>query len=267
MHELRKRFQGVLRRAKLPEDVGLHFGGGMDSLCILFSMFDLGIRPTLYTYCVRGVKNRDLRNSMAIAKQYGLTHRIGWVDPDMNAVLATIRFLIVEMDITVPVPLQCMHGQMYLVDKVTQSVCVHGAYADGSMGSARRVCIQKARHDKVWFDRWRREMYDGPNTGGAIVLTRLYKRYGKRVFFPYFQHAIRQYFMHHTWAELNRPRYKQHMLDAFPETEPWYRQRESQQVASGIRAIHRRLLLSNVNEKNRKAPHSFYKDLKAHWSA
>ena len=54
------------------DKVAILFSGGMDSLSILFTCLDLGIKPTLYSFYLKSYESQDIKSSRAIAKAYDL---------------------------------------------------------------------------------------------------------------------------------------------------------------------------------------------------
>ena len=54
------------------ENVALLFSGGMDSLSLLLSCLDVGIKPTLYSFKIENIDSDDIKASRRIASIYGL---------------------------------------------------------------------------------------------------------------------------------------------------------------------------------------------------
>lgn len=69
-----------------------------------------------------------------------------------------------------------------------------------------------------------------------------------------------------TWDEMNRPRLKwiivKEYQDYYKQLGKYYSPRGSQQLVSGVRNLHDKLIFTRVNTKHRKSVAWIYKDMK-----
>ena len=72
---------------------------------------------------------------------------------------------------------------------------------------------------------------------------------------PYLDERVKDYFYQFTWDELNKPKQKQHIRDAFPELKKFgnIKPHLNLQLASGVDKVSETLLNSpEINFRNRK---------------
>lgn len=56
--------------------VAILFSGGLDSLSLLLSCLDIGIKPVLYTFFLESYESSDIKSSRNIAKIFGLVRLV-----------------------------------------------------------------------------------------------------------------------------------------------------------------------------------------------
>jgi asparagine synthetase B (glutamine-hydrolysing) len=266
MHELKSKIQHVLRREIYDvNDVGLLFSGGTDSLTCLFSLLDMGISPTLYTFHLEGNIHLDVIVSKKVAEYYGLRHVIITIPDDINRLQDDVKFIVKELPVDRKTNIQCVFPFLYVLPNITESTVVSGLCADDLFGTAKSVAI-KASKDKEVFDTIRKKTLSSLNSSAYLpIKTLIEDMHDKKFVTPYRDRRVIDYFFRFSWSELNKPKQKQISLDAFAEEfseQDIYRKNSNLQVGSGIREYHNKLINTPLNKLNRNRVDEIYKDLK-----
>lgn len=239
------------------------FSGGTDSLCMLWTALDLGHRPVLYHYVVEGHVSGDRRRVKAIADFYSLPLTVATIPLDVENLKWYVRRIIND-GIHGKVNIQCMHGHYHLAPLVCETQILNGSGVDGLYGVYRQMAIA-SRKDPAAFQKMRLKYLDDPNSDAMVYQSKLYNSCGVKSLFPYTCEPIRRLLMSRTWDQMNRPRSKwiicQHYQREFGAFQGLWRPRGSQQIEAGTRALHDKLIITELNTKYRKRVDEIYKDI------
>ena len=245
------------------KDIALLFSGGTDSSCILFSLLDLGIKPALYIYVVQGAMSEDWKRARIASDKFGLKLTVCVIPYDTEALIRDIKRLI-KCGVEGKVNTQCMHGNLYMLEKIKEKLAFNGSGVDGLYGTYRDMAI--IAKDGVLFMKKQLEHLRNENDDGMAYLRQFYHKEGIRIAFPYREGNITRYLVGKTYGEMNRPRLKwiivKEYQDYYKQLGKYYSPRGSQQLISGVRTFHDKLINSRVNTKNRKSVAWIYKDMK-----
>lgn len=244
------------------KDIALLFSGGTDSSCILFSLLDLGIKPALYTYVVQGAVSEDWKRAHIASDKFGLK-LTGCVIPyDTEILIGDVKRLI-NCGVEGKVNIQCMHGNLYMQEKIKEKLAFNGSGVDGLYGTYRDMAI--IAKDGVLFMRKQLEHLRNENDDGMAYLRQFYHEADIKIVFPYRESNITRYLVGKTRSEMNSPRLKwiivKEYQDYYRQLGKYYSPRGSQQLVSGVRTFHDKLINSRVNTKNRKSVAWIYKDM------
>lgn len=259
---MRAELVSAIRRSLPSGPVALSLSGGTDSLCLLFTLLELKVRPTCYTYRVGDILTEDLKRAMYITAHYNLPLFVASIPDDLTQLLADVRVL-VQRGYRGKVGIQCMHGHMYLAKQVQERVIYNGSGVDGLYGSYKQFALDGSARDKVLFDRHRRKHLDNPNDDAMEYQTKEYGLHGVKVAFPYRDSAVVRWLMERSYIDLMKPRYKWATVGEYPEFQQHkglYRPRGSQQIVAGTRALHEKLLTSTMNRGHARVQ-EVYKDV------
>lgn len=248
----------------LPQPVALSLSGGTDSLCLLFTMLEVGILPVCYNYVVDGFPSGDSARAKVVCQANGLILKTALIPNDLDAVIADVRTLIAS-GIRGKVGIQCMHGHMKLAPAVTERIIVNGSGVDGLYGSYKQFAFDGSHTSKAIFDAHRAKHLQDPNDDAMVYQTECYGRHGAQVVYPYRTQPVVDWLMARSYAELMKPRYKAATVAEFPEFREYkhlYRPRGSQQIEAGTRALHERLLSHSINRGHSRVQ-EVYKDMEA----
>lgn len=264
----------MLREAGNSNNVALSLSAGTDSSIILFTLLDLGCKPTCYTYYLEGTNSRDWNLAQQLAAHYGLTVVGCPIPNDLNSLCTDVKTLIHTHHIKGKVAIQCCHGHLYVAQQVTERYIFNGSGVDGIYGCYRQFVLSGASKNKTLFDNMRNKHLAKPNDDAMLDQQRIYNHYGSnhggtQVFFPYRNKSILDYLMSLSWAQINSPKWKyvavRDYLEHFQATDH-YRQRGSQQLVAGVREFHDNLLHSPLNKHGRDKVTKIYVDVEAEGS-
>ncbi len=249
------------------DKVAIAFSGGTDSSCLLFSLLELGFRPTLYTYVVTGYASNDLVRAQMVSKAFNLSLVISVIPDNIDSLVSDVR-RIVSDGIRGKVNIQCMHGHYYVAQNVKERLIFNGSGIDGLYGAYRTFAYDGSHKDKVVFDRVRRRKHlDNPNDDAMEYQRDCYAKFDVNVIYPYRQGNIIDFLMGLSWPQINKPSMKwiavrDYQLE-FGGLKGYYRPRGSQQIEAGIRTLHNRLLRTPLNAMGRRRVDEIYKDIAA----
>jgi asparagine synthetase B (glutamine-hydrolysing) len=245
--------------------IGLHFSGGTDSLCMLFSCLDLGVKPTLYTYYLKGNVSEDLQMARDVKSAFSVPLVEVPCPANMEYLERDVKYLLKQYDIKGSVNLQCCWGQLHLRCVVGEKLILNGSGVDGLYGVYKHMLMKGIRKDKRLFDIEREKYHNDPYADGIRYCEEMYIEYGIRVVFPYMSNAIYNYLTNLSWDEMNKPCYKYIIVKDYEEyfkQHEIYRKRGSQNLVSGIKQFHEKLLSRKINKNKRTRLLDLYRDIK-----
>lgn len=245
-------------------DVALLFSGGTDSLTCLFSLLDLGIRPTLYSFHLENVIHKDIEVSKLVAEYYELPHNIIVIDRNIERLKHDVKYLVETFKITRKTNVQCTYPFLHVLPQIKEKYVVSGLCADDLYGTAKSVAI-KGGKDKNKLDEIRMKTLSNLDSSAYRPIKELVENvFNKKFVAPYRSEEIIDYMMKFSWEEMNRPKQKQiayfSYLNYF-ENQPIYRKNTNLQVGSKIREWHSELVNTDLNKNNRHRVDEIYKDL------
>lgn len=229
------------------KDVALLFSGGTDSLSVLFTLLDLGIKPTLYTFRLNEYLSNDYLVAEKVAKHYNLKFK-GLVIPyDKQQIKSDIFYLIKKFKTKRKTIIECSYPFIYLSKMITEEKILSGLSADSNYGTPASMSI-KFNNDYQGFVKAKKKIFSDINSDGYFAIKTLIETDSKKFFTPYRDPQIVNFFMKHTWKELNKPMQKWFIVkiwqDRFNELR-CYRKNSNLQVESKIRERMKSILNSN----------------------
>lgn len=251
-------------KIKDKSSVAVLFSGGTDSLTCLFSLMDLGIKPTLYSFHLENIIHKDIEISKQVADFYNLHHEIIEIDKDIDQLKADVKYLVETFNITRKTNVQCTYPFLHVLPRVKEKYVISGLCADDLYGTAKGVAI-KGGKNKQLFDQIRRKTLDNLNSSAYKPIRELVENIHNKIFIaPYREKEIIDFMFRFSWSELNKPRQKQIAYDAYQnffDKQNIYRRNTSLQVGSKIREWHSELVESDLNKNRRHRVDEIYKDL------
>jgi len=256
----------ICRMVRNQSSVALSFSSGTDSLALLFSCLDLGIRPVLYTYYVKDRPSEDLTRAHNLAERLSLPFYKVSIPNEPQSVLRQVKELLM-LGVKGKVNIQCCQGHLNLAPHVKEHIILNGSGVDGLYGSYKSMLLKGCRKDKREFDKLRLKHLSNPNDDAMLDQKEIYFRLNSncQVIYPYRESNVIDYLMGCSWEEINWPRMKEITVKEFPEIQEFkiYCPRGSQQIVAGTRSLHQELVSSRVfNPKHFTNVISIYNDLK-----
>ena len=252
------------REIENKNDVALLFSGGTDSLTCLFSLLEIGITPTLYSFHLEGVVHKDIEVSRQVADYYNLKHNIIEIKRDIEQLKQDVIYIVKTFDVTRKTNVQCTYPFVHVLPNIKEKYVVSGLCADDLYGTSKSMSIKCAK-DKNVFDEIRNKIFSNLNSSAYRSIKELTETIHEKKFItPYRDEEIINYMMQFSWSELNKPKQKQlsysSYLDYY-EKQKIYRKNTNLQVGSKIREWHSELVNTDFNKNNRKRVDEIYKDL------
>lgn len=243
--------------------VALLFSGGTDSLTCLFSLLELNIKPTLYTFHLEDIIHKDVEISKKVANHFKLKHVIIEIPRNIEQLKKDVIYLTQELNLTRKTNIQCTYPFLYTIPKVEENIIASGLCADDLYGTSKSMSI-KYSNDKIGFNKARNKIFNNEYSSAYKPIKDLVEKYNKTFLTPYRCNDVINYFMKFSWQELNKPKQKQVALNSYKkyfDELNVYRKNSNLQVESKIREWHDELLKTELNKNNRKRVDEIYKDL------
>lgn len=251
----------IIKNIKNKKDVALLFSGGMDSLSILLSCIELGIRPHLYTFALSNYESEDIIQSRKIAKIFDLDMTEIIIDVDECNLIDDIRFIINRFKVKKKTQIQCIHPFIYIIPQIQEDVILTGLCADDLYGTARSIA--KYSKEKDVFNKIRLEKHKDVNASSFKQIKLLCEDHFKALLAPYKEDSnISEMMLKLSYIDLNSPKQKNIMYEAYKEElskYKLYRKSSNLQCNSNIREWHDTLLQeSSINRNGFKSVVGIY---------
>lgn len=261
---IRKIINGILNDEITDKNsVALLFSGGTDSLTCLFSLLDIGVKPTLYSFHLEGIEHEDIIVSKKVSKYYNLNHVIVEIPKDLIRLKEDVVYLTKTMKLNRKTNVQCSYPFLHVLPKVNEKYVVGGLCADDLYGTSKSMSIKYAK-DKVGFDVARKKIFENQLSSAYAPIKSIVEMNGKKFITPYRDGKLINFFMSKSWEELNKPKQKQVAVSNYKEYFDElnvYRRNTNLQVGSKIREWHNELIATDLNVNNRNRVDEIYKDL------
>jgi DNA-cytosine methyltransferase len=196
--------------------IALLLSGGIDSISVGLALQAAGKNVHAYTMQLEGCSSGDLRTAQLVAHQMGWRHSVISV-PTAHIADDFIR-LAVEHACHRKVQFECSFPLMYAFPAIEETEIFSGFNADDHYGNTREAILEhdrrrKAGHDarvrQAWFDAYRkshldrvRDLDSGDTWGFA---QRLASRAGKRLYDPYLDERVEDFFLPLSHEQLAGP--------------------------------------------------------------
>ena len=239
--------------------VALFLSGGIDSASLLFALQEAGKQVTCYSFMLDGKASTDFLLARRNARAFGAEF-VPVLLPRSLASLKADLLTLSRLGAKKKTDFECGWPMLYAYAAVREGVVFSGMGADG------HFCISKKGmlHYRDRVDEFRRVTFSNPSYAQQPLHRAMSHRLGKVAVLPYVTKEMQSVFHGLTWDQVNRPKQKQPILDAFPEQ---YRRitilphTNLQLGDSGIADHFRCLLSSDWNTGGWKSPVGIYNTL------
>jgi asparagine synthetase B (glutamine-hydrolysing) len=243
------------------ESVGLLLSGGIDSASILFALQELGKRVTAYSFMLDNHMSTDFALARRNAKAFGVRFVPVFLPRDLPALKRDLYELARTKRVEKKTDFECGWPMLHVYAAVEEDVVASGMGADGHFCISKKGMI----HYRDRIDEFRLGLYRSPGYAQRPLHEWLAAKHGKTIALPYLSDAMRAAFLGTTWNQVNRPRQKQPILDAFPRDFARMKvlphvnlQLGDSRIAEHMQKI---LLRSDWNQRSAKSVVSIYNDL------
>lgn len=236
----------LIEEIKNKDSVALLFSGGVDSLSMLFSCFDVGIRPTLYCFTTDGYISEDLMASRKVADIFGLSLKEIYVPTDIATIKEDVYRLMDRFKIRKPTQIQCTQPFLYVAAAIKEEYAVSGICADDILGNFRACAVVKKDIGQYYSKRY--VAFNDIEKSSFCYIRDVFKDVGVKLIAPYKTNKkLAEFLFSKNFDDLHRPKQKQLTLDYYKEIEQngLYRKSSNAQVNSRIREEHLKLLTAN----------------------
>lgn len=192
--------------------VALFLSGGVGSASVLFSLLKAGKKVTAYSFMLDGKMSTDFALARRNAREFGVEFVPVLLPRDIASLKRDIKEL-ASLGAKKKTDFECGWPMLHAYAAVRQRVVFSG------MGDDGHFCISKKGllHYKNRIDVFRAKTYGNPWYVQQPLHHRLAARLGKVAILPYVSKEMQAMFRGKSWDEVNRPKQKQPVLDAFPE--------------------------------------------------
>lgn len=197
------------------DNVGILLSGGVDSLSLGFAAHRLGKKITAYTFHLEGDKSYDANKAEEVSKEFGWECKTVVV-PTTNLKDDFLR-LVRNYDCRKKTHFECTFPFLYVFPHIKESYLLSGIGADGYYGVSKKAVLH-FKEPKEKFDQFRRNYFTPFNVTGFRQIEQLSNERDIKLVHPYIYHDdVREFFFKYDWFELNQPKQKQVVRDAFKE--------------------------------------------------
>ena len=242
------------------EDVALLFSGGMDSLSLLISCIDLGIKPHLYTFYLDNYVSEDIKASREIANIFNLKLTEIKINTSQDRLIKDVKYIIKKFGVTKKTAIQCIHPFIYVIPEIKEKYVLSGLCADDLYGTPRSMA--KLCDDVEKFNELRlKKLKDETSSSYSYIRDMLHE--ANKIFIAPYKtcEEISCYMMKLSYKDMNRPKQKNIMYEDYKDVldkYKLYRRNSNLQCNSKIREWHDLLLESEENINNNKSVTGIY---------
>ena len=242
------------------ERVALLLSGGIDSSALLFSLLSVGKKVTAYTFMLDGRLSTDFKVARQTAKTFGVDFVPVFLPTSID-ILKRDLFRLANLGARKKTQFECFWPMLYAYETVRERAVFSGLNAGLHFCLTKKGMIHQ-RHDMEAF---RRRAYSLTNLSQEDLHNRFAASLGKQAIGPYRSKRFETVFSGSTWNDLNKPKPKQPIYDAFPrETQRVKIYKADYQLGdSGIQAHFLRLLETDWNLDGWKNPVGIYNAIRA----
>lgn len=232
---MKQRFQQVrdelIRQVEHLPSAAVLLSGGIDSTVMVLACLAAGVPVTAYTFVLEGRMSTDFSLARANAERLsvphvpiflprGATHLVEYVRWAVRPIQKGGLGLMRKSDI------ECTWPIWWAISAVDQhSVAAtrakHSDYiligigADTHFGLSKKAAIMRCGHDTAALERYRVERFAGGASTQERVFDHLAEQKELLTLYPFLSKPMREIFRNVSWVDLNYPRQKADLHDAF----------------------------------------------------
>ena len=239
--------------------VAILFSGGLDSLSILLSCLDIGVKPTLYTFYLETYESSDIKSARRIADLFGLSLTEVPIKQEISTLISDVEYIVNRFHTYKKSAVQCIHPFIYAKRYIKEKYVLSGLCADDLYGTSKHMSIISKDYEQ--FQNERTKKVKDPISSGYKYIKSIFN--DKIFIAPYKEcKELIDYFMSLNYKSMNSPKQKYITYTSYrDEIERYglYRRNENLQCASNIREYHDDLLKTNLNTNGYKIVTPIYR--------
>ena len=233
--------------------VGVLLSGGVDSLSIAFALDNIGKDVYAYSFRLDRHDNYDNETAKRACEIFGWIHTECIVDT--THLERDFKNLAVTYECKKKTHFECVFPFLYVYPYVEQKAVFTGWGADGYYGVSKKAMMHY-KEPKEKFDEFRKDYHLPDKTAGLKWHNKIAEFYGKTHYYPYMDKPIMDFFYSKDWYELNKPKQKNHVREAYKKQFDKIGRvlpHRNLQLESGVDKVFEELLDNKtINYKNRK---------------
>ena len=236
----------------VPDDeIAVLLSGGVDSVSCAIGAYNVGKVVNAYSF------HLDTHETYDFHKAKEISEIMGWNFTGVSVPTNDLEndwFRLRELGCKKKTHYECVWPFLYVYPKIKEKYVLTGWGADGYHGVSKKA-VMHYKHPKEKFDQFRDDYFLPEKTAGLKWHLTVAEKYDKVMINPYLDKRVKDYFYQFTWNELNKPKQKQHIRDAFPELNRFgsIKSHLKLQLASGVDKVFETLLNNpEINFKKRK---------------
>ena len=245
----------------IPEsEVAILLSAGIDSTSLLFALLESGKKVTAYSFMLDGKVSTDFSLARKNAKTFGCEFVPVFLPLDIEVLIEDLRRL-KQLGAQKKTDFECGWPMLYAYAAVKEYVVASGMGADG------HFCISKKGmlHFRDKIDEFRLNLYNSRSYAQRPIHEAIAAQLNKRPELPYLSQEMKEQFLGTSWAQVNKPKQKQPIIDAFADSFQRLKilpHTNLQLGDSGIAQHFESLLKSRLNTEGHKSVVSIYNRLK-----
>ena len=194
-------------------DVAVLLSGGIDSASCMFALLEVGKNPFAYSFVLQGNLSTDFSLARRNARAFNIPFTPIILPSDIEQLKLDVRKLN-TLGARSKTDYECSWPMLYAYPAIKQTAIFSGLGADGHFCISKKGMI----HYRNRIDEFRNNLYGNERYAQVFMHKNLARLHRKESYIPYLCDEMKSEFIGTTWDEVNRPRQKQPILNAFPES-------------------------------------------------
>lgn len=238
-----------IKKSVPTEECAILLSGGVDSLSVAFAAERLGKKITAYSFKIKDIPSYDYEFAKTLCERNKLyTDNWKFVGIEIDLANFEERFIeLVLLGCVKKTHFECVFPFLYVYPQIKEKYVLSGWAADGYFGVSKKANIHY-KHTKELFDEFRNDYFQPENQAGYLWHKKVSDMYNKVFVTPYLSNPVKEFFYQYDWEELNKPKQKHHIREAFIEFSHMPKPAKPHmnlQIGSGITKEFERLVLPN----------------------
>jgi asparagine synthetase B (glutamine-hydrolysing) len=202
----------------IPQQPAVALSGGIDSTSVLFALQELDKDPRAYTFHVEGHESTDLRISRDVCRTFDVPFTPVELPTDLATIKQDTYSIINGLGYRSKTDIECIWPFMYLLPEINEQALATGSCADGHFVISREAMLNGIDKSVDRMDKFRSDLFGDPDYAQIRMVEKLAAQYGiPSVRVPYYTREFVSAFMGTAWDEINKPKQKQPIIDAYPD--------------------------------------------------